>query len=479
MSTKLLGGKLTYQNPVLGGISDSKYLGKANSFYRIVGLDIFSTPGLMIPSKAMKTVSTINEPIWFSVYGTNGYLYLFSHSTGKIWEIAPYTETVTLVHTTVPTSGGVFCTGACEYNGYLYWATEVYLHRIPINNAHVASWSTGLAQNWQVISGYGWHNMTEVNSILYITTGNAIAQVDNSTFTAAKLTLPYGYNANTLTKFGTDLVVGGVYTGMAKVSEVFVWNTYSKSFAFSDQIQDHDITAMVEFDNTVLIFTGKSGRVYYLNGTKAELYMTLPYRSPTYPNMYVYPDALAVYRNVLYIGVTDHTGQSPRSSGVYALGKSMPGYPKVLALQHPLHATVMDQHVTSLKTTDATNQFNLFATYYNPADTSYYCAKTDQSNRFSAPYIQTKLVFPDNWNLSRLRYGWADYESLPDNTALEMSVLYNHATTLTATATVDTMRSRVDFDLGSLEAKVAQIKLSFTCSADLGPTVHQFGIKLD
>lgn len=478
MAQKLTGGKLTFQNPVLGGISDSQYLGKANSFYKIVGLDIFSTPGLILPAQGMKTLATIDEHSRFSIYATNGYLYVFSYTSGKIWEVTPGTEAVALVHTTVPTSGAVNCRGVCEYNGYLYWATESYLHRIPIGNAHVASWSTGLAQNWQAIAGHDPHVMAEVNGILYISTGNTIAQVDNATYTAAKLTLPYGYYANSLAKSGTDLVVGGVYASQAKVAEVFVWNTYSKSFSFSDPIQDHDITAMIEFDNTVLIFAGKSGRVYYLNGTKAELYMTLPYRTQPYPNFVIYPDAVCVYRDRLFVGVSDHSGAGV--AGVYVIGQSAAGYPKVIAHQFPLNTASTISKIYSIKTSDVGNQFNLFAAYYDPLSTTYRCDKTDQSNRYTSSYIETKLIFPDYYNLSKLRYGWADYEgTIPANTSLDMLVKVNHGTTYTINGVIDTMRARVDFDLGSMEAKVARVKLQFNSSANAYPAIHQFGIKLD
>lgn len=491
MAKQKLGGKLIFNNPILGGLSTNKYIGKANSFHKIVGLDIFSEPGIITPAQALKEETTVNEKA-IILCSSNGAQYFFSQSSGKIWMREYSTGTYTLVHTTVPTSGDASCFGVCEYNGYIYWATATYLHKIASGNATASTWSTGMTQNWQAITS-SVHPMVEVNSVLYIATGNTVAQVDNVTFTASKLTLPYGYSTTCLCKFGTDLVIGAQYTNSNKFAQVFVWNTYSKSFSYSDEIQTSGLEAMVEYYDTVLIFAAKTGEIYYLNGTKTSIWYRLPYvqryRStpPIYPNLTVSTFAVTAWRNLIYVGVTDYIFDNDPMSGVYVLGSFDNTFPqKTVALQHPLAVydangyPKLNQVINDVKMVDGLNKLTLFVTFYDRETSTYKVNVTDYSNRYTKSYIDTRLVFPDNYNLSRFRYGWADYETLPANTAVDLKVSSNHGAYGSAvTKTDDTMRSRVEFDLASLEAKVAQFRLDFTASGLYGPKVHQFGIKID
>jgi hypothetical protein len=128
-----------------GGIAESIFQGPPNSVAEAVGLDLHSVPGEIrvnqAPVKASSTVVT--EFCKVSIALSTGQVLFFSSSSGKIWlEGSPYT----LLDTTAPTNGSAGCSGACEYDGYLYWATQNYTHRIRIDK--IATFSTDKEENW-------------------------------------------------------------------------------------------------------------------------------------------------------------------------------------------------------------------------------------------------------------------------------------------------------------------------------------------
>lgn len=131
----------------LGGIADSDYIGYKNSMASLVGLDIHSQPGLVKPNHKFVKISgtTVDGRIIRSFAATDGNTYLFSYDSGKIWKLNG--STVTLVYTTVATNGESKCLGAYEYRGYIYWATQNWLHRIPISKT--SDWNANAEPNWK------------------------------------------------------------------------------------------------------------------------------------------------------------------------------------------------------------------------------------------------------------------------------------------------------------------------------------------
>jgi hypothetical protein len=90
----------------LGGLSDSKFQGTPNSNYRLVGMDLHSTPGVLkVAQKLTKdSGSTVDEFVKCQVSSSNGNTYHFSSTSGKIWERTS-AGVWSLVYTTSPTGG--------------------------------------------------------------------------------------------------------------------------------------------------------------------------------------------------------------------------------------------------------------------------------------------------------------------------------------------------------------------------------------
>lgn len=136
-----------------GGIADSMYQGGANSQYKLVGLDIHNDGGIIRSNYALKKGSpdegggVVSELVTVIITATNGNTYHFSGESGKIWQESA--GSWSLIDTSTARSGEVKCLGAIEYEGYLYWATQNYLHRIAIKD--VGSWSTNVQRNWKAL----------------------------------------------------------------------------------------------------------------------------------------------------------------------------------------------------------------------------------------------------------------------------------------------------------------------------------------
>lgn len=138
---------------VLGGIAESRYMGTENSLAALVGCDIHSEPGVLKANQKLTKISgsTIDAFCKVSIACSDGNSYWFSETTGKIWKITSG-FTVSLAHTTTPETGGAGCIGAKEYKGYIYWATENRLHRIPVNATALADWSTYAEEDWEELN---------------------------------------------------------------------------------------------------------------------------------------------------------------------------------------------------------------------------------------------------------------------------------------------------------------------------------------
>jgi hypothetical protein len=162
------------------GLSDSKWAGTAGSAYRLIGVDYRQTPGIVRAQQALvkESGTTVTELCKERVRCSDGSNLWFSSESGKIWR--EVSGTYTLVHTTVPTTGTAPCTGAHEYDGDVYWATEDYVHKIAVS---------GLGDTWSDVAQVNWglfkngttgieHPMVVQNLKLLIADGTDIAYVE-------------------------------------------------------------------------------------------------------------------------------------------------------------------------------------------------------------------------------------------------------------------------------------------------------------
>jgi len=197
----MLSKPITIDQLNKGGISDSKYSGSANSVARLVGWDLHSEPGLMKVRQALAKDSgaTIDEFCKVAVETSEGKKYWFSSESGAIWQETG--GTYTLAYTTTPETGGAACLGALEWKGWLIWATESRMHRIPINSTALADWAT-YAQEDTYVSNLD-QTLGSTGDVYTLTTAVAEGATHRQTFTAGQ---------NTIAEVGIHLTAVGTGT---------------------------------------------------------------------------------------------------------------------------------------------------------------------------------------------------------------------------------------------------------------------------
>ena len=138
-----LGDPVSLNNWNLGGISESSILGARNeSLYKMIGTSIHDKVGLLTNNRRLvkESGSVVDGLVKTIVVCSDGNAYLFSSTSGKIWKRTSE-KAYSLVYTVNSSVGSDSILGACEYGGYLYWATQNYLYRIQVSHAGSA-WSS-------------------------------------------------------------------------------------------------------------------------------------------------------------------------------------------------------------------------------------------------------------------------------------------------------------------------------------------------
>lgn len=170
----------------MGGISESRILGENDrAMYKMVGTDVHSQVGLLKNNRALAPISTdvIDGFAKRMVACSDGNVYAFSSTSGKIWKYA--SGVFTLVYTANSPVGDDNIIGACEYNNYLYFATQNYLYRIQVDNTD-ETWSSYVEEVGHMNLDYAVGDAGYLGGSLYSANMySALVETSTVTFTAA------------------------------------------------------------------------------------------------------------------------------------------------------------------------------------------------------------------------------------------------------------------------------------------------------
>jgi hypothetical protein len=165
------------------GLSDSKWSGVIGSAFRLVGIDIHSTPGLIkVHQKLAKNspdspdANEVDELCKHALPVSDGSTLWFSAESGKVWRESA--GAWTLKHTTVPAAGEAKCLGAHEFEQWIVWTTEKYVHRIHVEDI-AGDWSDFAYDNYAAFSNGddAHHPMLEQNLDLFIGDNTVISKI--------------------------------------------------------------------------------------------------------------------------------------------------------------------------------------------------------------------------------------------------------------------------------------------------------------
>lgn len=461
-----------------GGVSESKYSGIKNSFARLIGWDIHSTPGLLQVNQRMTKDSgtTITELCKVAVDGSNNIRYWFSSTSGKIWQ--EKAGSYTLVYTVVPAVGAASILGAAEYQGFIYFATQSRLHRIAIGSADgAAAWTANAVPNWATFTNTDatYHPMREVNLVLYIGDKNFVAQVDSGVFSANSLDIESDYRVSALGKMGTDLLVGTIIASTVSRCEIFRWNTYGVSFVNSDTVYEPGINAFLEADNYIIVNAGLAGNLYSYNGAQLEFFKKIPGTYSPTAQAKINPYAIGLFNGFLPIFGVSNVAGNPCDQGIWSLGRHSRNYPIVLNLEFPT-SNVDGSNYNILTGIEIgaiiVSGQNVYMSWsYN---STFGVDKLDYSNKIVKPILETRVMSPLMGGFTTFNKFTTTYESLPANTSIVFKYSKNGAAFASdITGIDDTDRNQVTADGSRLDARTLQLRVEAVSSANTSPSIQE------
>lgn len=467
----------------LKGLADSKFSGILGSVAAIVGIDLHSTPGLIKVRQALEkeSGSTVTALCRVRVAVSSGETFWFSYTDGKIWRRSSAGVWL-LVYTTTAAAGGHGCLGAAEYDGFIYWATQSRLHRIPIANIATAqNWTNNASVNWVTFTNTDseFHPMVVRGLRLFIGDANYVAKVYEDSghqFTANALDLRTPYRIKTMIEFDIDLIISTFINDNVSKTELIRWDTYDpESWQTSDPIEESGINAFIRDDNYVYAQCGKFGRIYFYDGTRLIPYKRMP--GDWSPTKYgeVYPQAVSTLLTIPVFGFSNGLG-NPANQGVYSFGSYSKDYPKVLDLSYPVSAGLSSIEVGAVLAVGA----DLLVSWKNGS--TYGVDKLNWSAKYASAYIETMVltVASSRHFLKTIEEFFANYASLPASTAIGFKYKKKHETNFSSAVTVitDTTLMQVRTKEGTIpDVAALQLRIDFTVNNNDAPEVENFGYK--
>lgn len=459
------------------GLADSKWSGPGGSVAAMVGLDIHSTPGLTkVHQKLTKeSGTTVTEFCKIAVASSNGYSFWFSSTSGKIWARSSM-GVWTLAYTTVPSSGTAGCTGAKEYHGYIYWATQNYIHRIQISNAD-DDWAAVdppyLVPNWHLfpVTDLSFHPMEVQGGDLFVADGHQLHRIDDTDTFLTPAVLDFGtpYRIKCMASYDIDLLIGTYIADTVNSTYIFRWDTVSPQPISRDRIEEVGINAFIRDDNYIYANCGRAGNMYYYDGAQLKTFIKVPgtYSSTQWGT--VNPGSVANFRGIPVFGFSNGAG-NPAKEGVYSFGSYSANYKKSLDLSWlNSQNKSSDQQIGAILALD----FDLLVAW-NDNSSAYGVDKIDYTAKYTAAYFET-LMLDQMWrNTPRTLAGLRLlYNTLPASTSFSIYYSLNGADYVLFDAIVpNSLINAIDVknsipDMGSM-----QIKVVFNVSGNTSPDME-------
>lgn len=128
--------------------------------------------------------------------------------------------------------------------------------------------------------------------------------------------LPFTDAAQCLSFLGTSLMIGG------RQNVIYPWDTTAPTFSYPILLSEFNVQKLVTVNTNMFIFVGNRGRIYYTNGTNAQIYKKIPdFLSGTVEPYYIWGGACS-NKNQLYFSfsATKNSGTAITTfNGLYAI----------------------------------------------------------------------------------------------------------------------------------------------------------------
>ena len=451
----------------LGGISDSKYQGAANSVAELVNLDVHSEGGVAKVNQKLTAVSTItiDDLAKAKVECSDGAAYFFGETNGKIWR-RDTSGVYTLQNTII---AGVI--SAKEFDGYIYYATQNNIGRVLLPNSGYINWAIR-NDTWATFTNQdSMHPMKILNLVLFIGDGNLIAQVEGGVFSANALDIQKPHRIKSLGNYGTDLLFGTYIGDNVHTAEIGRWSTWSVSYKTSDPVPESSINAFLDIDNAVVVSAGEYGNLYTYNGTQLVPYKRIR-GDYSETKCTIHNESISNFKGIGIFGLSQISGNGVKY-GIYSIGRYASNYPVVLSTEYiGSHGSETDVEYGAI--IDVADGFlvswkqgvNYGVDYFNT------------SVKATSGYIVAKRILLDRSNITT--YGTVEvaYESLPENTSIKIYKAINGGSDEEMTVKIDTVRNTVVTEHDVNDGSFVDIKVELVSYGNNSPVIQEVKLNI-
>lgn len=322
------------QEQFFGGFSDDRFLGTNNSFSYAKGIEIRKNPKSLKLSYAVeKSTSTECDALanaMVTIQSTGDVIAFLAN--GKILRRVAGAGSWTLVYTD---SSARNIMNAIEYNGYLYWFTSQYIHRIAIFDID-ASWSGTVTENYKEFDNKNTiaHPALENNNKLYIGDGSLLAELDRfMTWTPNKLPIFGDEYIRTITFGGSMMRLFANKTNNIDAGHKYYWNGTSE--AYNEKVYLKQIVHAAINDG---------GEDYILAGLRPYLYISSGYefidlkRIPLVTDnkkCFFSPNSMCFHDSLIVMAPAEASTDASIGRGAWTYGRENKNYPFSLNFDYP------------------------------------------------------------------------------------------------------------------------------------------------
>jgi hypothetical protein len=229
-------------------------------------LEVHAKLGTVTAQVALASESATPNEATISEVLPNGDSFWASTSSGKIWKRTAV-GTYSLVHT----NGQGANKGIRYFNGYLYYMTAAKLGRITEALASSeSSWSSQNDSYATFTNGSSYKPVTICNLSMFIGDGKYVSRVDSGhVFDANVLDVESQFSVTALENADGWLLIGLTVSTSVCFSKILLWDTYSSSWTYEDDLYEIGINAFIRADDLIFISAGIVGNLYYWSGARA------------------------------------------------------------------------------------------------------------------------------------------------------------------------------------------------------------------
>lgn len=456
------------------GLADSIYSGIKDSYAKSVGIDFHSIPGALTVHQALSKHSgaTITELCKVVVGVSDGSKLWFSSTSGKIWrELSGAYE---LVYTTSAAAGGSGCSGASEFNGRIYWATESRVHYIAVANiGSTASWTANAQPNAHIFSNTDntYHPMQIVNNELFIGDKIYVAGINSVfSFTANRLDIIAPHRIRVLKPFDVDLLIGTIISENVNDCQFIRWDTVQDSWQFAQNLKHNGIRAAGYSGEIPIFIVGSAGRIYYYDGERLKKWKRLPGSWSGSAYYDVNPNAVELWDDRAIIGVSNGSG-NPIDQGIYDLGSYSADYSNILSQSHVISSGAITAVQIGAIISDG---LVFYISWYD--GTNYGVDKLDLTAKYALAYLESRVIRLAVNSNQPFTKALALYQTL-NGGSLTFSYKKNHAAYVPMTSVDESTLNQIAAT-DMIDARVIQIKMAFTVSGNNAPVVEGWGASI-